>query len=160
VAFKFTPGTREAIGQAVDHFMDGLGKRGAETARRLCPVDTGFLRSTIGHTYRTEDRTIVIHADANYSIYVEYGTSSHRAQPFLRPAVLELQRATKSVRVEAAMQTRPGTAWTPKALEGKRRPAHRKRPAQGIKVSVQRHKLDRRRKAPRTGGIGWDWLKE
>ena len=57
-------------------------------AKRLAPVDTGFLRSSI--------RTDIVGAmaadvvvGASYGIYVELGTSRSGAQPFLAPAAVK-----------------------------------------------------------------------
>lgn len=55
--------------------------------QQVVPVDTGFLRdscfvqvSIVGLRLR-----VVIGAGAPYAVYVELGTSSHGAQPFIRP---------------------------------------------------------------------------
>lgn len=58
------------------------------TAQRLAPVDTGFLRSSIGVTYSGAGATFSasIAATAEYASYVEYGTSRTPPQPFLGPA--------------------------------------------------------------------------
>lgn len=59
-------------------------------SKRLCPVDTGRLRSSIarGEITRTGD-TIEgrIGTDVEYAKHVEYGTTVSRAQPYLRPAL-------------------------------------------------------------------------
>ncbi|WBA43168.1 HK97 gp10 family phage protein [Hymenobacter canadensis] len=54
-------------------------------AKRLAPVDTGFLRSTI-HANLGGNFSGRVSADSAYAIHVEFGTSRMRAQPFLRPA--------------------------------------------------------------------------
>jgi len=59
----------------------------AEEARRLCPVDTGFLRSRIEVVDLGADGAGV-RDDAEYAPFVEFGTVKMAAQPFLRPAVL------------------------------------------------------------------------
>lgn len=56
------------------------------TARELCPVRTGYLRSTI-HCDVSGDM-IECYADADYAQYVEYGTSRMAAQPYFEPALL------------------------------------------------------------------------
>lgn len=59
-------------------------------AKEYCPVRTGTLRRSI-HTeieYPDQNRVVaLIGPDAPYGVYVEYGTSRMRAQPYLRPAV-------------------------------------------------------------------------
>lgn len=58
-------------------------------AKRLCPVDTGRLRSSIGKRLeqRPDGPTGVIGSNVEYAVYVEFGTSRSPAQPFLRPAL-------------------------------------------------------------------------
>lgn len=58
------------------------------SAKRLCPVDTGRLRSSITHSIERDSEGLVafVGTDVNYALYVELGTRHTRAQPFLRPA--------------------------------------------------------------------------
>lgn len=58
-------------------------------AKRLCPVDTGRLRSSITHSVERDGRGLVgfVGTNVEYAIYVEFGTRYMRAQPFLRPAL-------------------------------------------------------------------------
>ena len=75
-----------------------------EEAKRRCPVDSGFLQSTI-HRLRSigkaknrqEDGVIV---GASYALYVHNGTRNQRAQPFLLEA-FEAVRAKFTVAVKA-----------------------------------------------------------
>ena len=62
----------------------------ADTARALCPVDTGYLRSTIKAEVR--GNTAVISASAPYAAYVELGTLKQSPQPFLLPALLSCEK--------------------------------------------------------------------
>ncbi len=57
----------------------------ADDMRRLVPVDTGALRSSIEDTY--VDPTGVITVGTDYWRYVEYGTRYMDAQPYIRPAL-------------------------------------------------------------------------
>jgi HK97 gp10 family phage protein len=56
-------------------------------ARRLVPVRTGYLRSTI--YARIQEWVAQIGADAAYSLFMELGTRYMRAQPYLWPAIQE-----------------------------------------------------------------------
>jgi len=58
-------------------------------AKRLCPVDTGRLRSSITHEMGGDNEGIVARVGTNvdYARHIEYGTSRSRPQPFLRPAL-------------------------------------------------------------------------
>lgn len=59
------------------------------TAKQLCPVDTGRLRSSIARALDQDARGLVgiVGTDVDYAPYVELGTSRAGAQPFLRPAL-------------------------------------------------------------------------
>lgn len=58
-------------------------------AKRLCPVDTGRLRSSIGWRLTVDARGLaaLIGTNVSYAPPVEFGTYRTRAQPFLRPAL-------------------------------------------------------------------------
>lgn len=58
-------------------------------AARICPVDTGRLRSSLAYEIETKGKEIIgrIGTNVEYSIFVEYGTSRMAAQPYLRPAL-------------------------------------------------------------------------
>lgn len=66
-----------------------VGHRVTNKAKRLCPVDTGNLRSSINNELRSENGHLVVRVGTNvaYAPYVEFGTRRMRAQPFLRPAL-------------------------------------------------------------------------
>lgn len=85
---------------ALDRLLNGpqgdiakdLAKRAVKveaTAKRLCPVDTGRLRSSITHQLATDARGLhaLIGSNVEYAIFVELGTMANRAQPYLRPAL-------------------------------------------------------------------------
>lgn len=58
-------------------------------AKRLAPVDTGRLRSSITHSIERERDGLVgiVGTDVDYAAFVELGTSRAAAKPFLRPAL-------------------------------------------------------------------------
>lgn len=58
-------------------------------AKRLCPVDTGRLRSSITHSIEHDSLGLVafIGTNVEYAIYQELGTKFQRPQPYLRPAL-------------------------------------------------------------------------
>lgn len=58
-------------------------------ARRLCPVDTGRLRSSIVHVVKDSGRKldISIGTNVNYAADVEYGTAPHVIRPVNRKAL-------------------------------------------------------------------------
>lgn len=59
-------------------------------AQQRAPVDTGHLRSSILTTFEGDGRsgsmTGVVTANADYSGFVEFGTSTAAGQPFMAPA--------------------------------------------------------------------------
>ena len=56
-------------------------------ARTLAPVDTGNLRGSIQVRPASPALTEAsVGPEAEYGVYVEYGTSRMSAQPFMRPA--------------------------------------------------------------------------
>lgn len=67
------------------------------TAKMLCPVDTGRLRASIYSRSGRDSRGYFVEIGTNvaYAAFVEFGTSRARAQPYLVPA---LARATGFMR--------------------------------------------------------------
>lgn len=57
-----------------------------EAAYAWCPVDTGYLRSTI-YSEAVGDLEADCWADAEYAQYQEYGTWCMAAQPYFEPAI-------------------------------------------------------------------------
>ena len=55
-------------------------------AKRLCPVDTGRLRSSIRPRLDAAKLDAEVYTDVYYAEYVEFGTVHMQAEPFLRPA--------------------------------------------------------------------------
>lgn len=68
-------------------------------ARRLVPVRTGYLRSTI--FARIQEWQAEVGAEAAYAANVEFGTRYAMAQPFLDPAVQTRLPELERVLVEA-----------------------------------------------------------
>lgn len=58
-------------------------------AKRLCPVVTGRLRSSITHDLEHDSQGLVafVGSDVHYAPHVELGTRYQRPQPYLRPAL-------------------------------------------------------------------------
>ena len=67
-------------------------------AKRRAPVLTGNLRSSINN--RTDDTGAYCDANAEYSVFVEYGTSRQPSQEFLRPALYDNSRKLKDLYVK------------------------------------------------------------
>lgn len=79
---RIGPETRRKCGVSVrkrSHDIENLAKQRA-------PVDTGYLRSTIGVTLSDDSLIAVVGASANYAAHVEYGTARMGPRPYLGPA--------------------------------------------------------------------------
>jgi HK97 gp10 family phage protein len=61
-----------------------------ERAQQNAPVDTGFLRDNISVS-ESDDTHAVVTSDAEYSIFVEEGTSKMSPQPFMQPALADVE---------------------------------------------------------------------
>lgn len=96
--------------------LEEVGLAAEGFAKRLCTVDTGLLRNSITHALDGEpvatpeyqdnpgkqfgrydgtapkeggkNRAVFIGTNVEYAPYVELGTSKQKAQPFLKPAVV------------------------------------------------------------------------
>lgn len=85
----------EAVGQAAETY-----------AKKGCPVDTGNLRNSISHDVAqsgSSELAAYIGTNVEYAPYVEMGTSRAKAQPFIRPAVLDHINSYKNI-VKAHLQ--------------------------------------------------------
>lgn len=69
--------------------MAEIAHKVSTDAQGFAPVDTGFLKSKINGIVIRKGVTYIarIRSGAPYSIYQEFGTTRHRAQPFMRPAL-------------------------------------------------------------------------
>lgn len=72
--------------------LGDFAEQAANHCRDICPVDTGYMKSTITvtagtKTMRNRDLSFSIIVSAPYATYVEYGTSRNHPQPFVRPTI-------------------------------------------------------------------------
>ena len=80
--------------KAAELTSEQIAKEIATVARRLAPRDTGFLRKNIRAEKRGRTQWEAV-ASTTYAGYVEFGTSSSAAQPYLRPAADQANRELK-----------------------------------------------------------------
>lgn len=66
--------------------LDEAGTDMENYAKRIVPVKTGLLRSSIGHSVNPGTLQLDFFATAQYAQYVEFGTRRMTARPFMRAA--------------------------------------------------------------------------
>lgn len=80
----------QVMQQVLSAIVDAFGKvsnEALEYMQRIVPIDTGALQAScfVQVTVTGGRIRVVIGAGEPYAVYVELGTSSHGAQPFIRP---------------------------------------------------------------------------
>lgn len=78
---------KAASDEAIARALEMCGMLAEGYAAMKCPVDTGRLRNSITHAPENK-YTEVIGTNVEYAAYVECGTSRQRAQPYLKPALI------------------------------------------------------------------------
>jgi HK97 gp10 family phage protein len=73
----------------------------AGLAQQLAPVDTGYMRDHILQTQEATESNLesIVESQADYSLYVEFGTVNMDAQPFFTPAFESAKRQLDKVKV-------------------------------------------------------------
>jgi len=83
--YTLDPDGKIEIRAHLEKVADRVAEAVASDARRLCPVDTGELVSTITVVQVLAlQRQVWVGSD--HWLYVEYGTRYMHAQPYMRPA--------------------------------------------------------------------------
>lgn len=98
-----------ALQEALIEAFSNLGDTALEYMQNIVPVDTGQLRDSCFVQVNVEGGRIqvIVGAGAPYAVYVELGTSSHSAQPFIRPTFdYVVQQLATIVRNEVASRGR------------------------------------------------------
>lgn len=91
----FLANTQKAIKDATWKQVRGAGIRVYYDAIRRAPVDTGHLVASMYMFPHKDILAVEIGNNAEYSGYVEFGTSRTPAQPFLLPALAAEQKHFK-----------------------------------------------------------------
>lgn len=71
--------------RAIASALEAVGIEAEGDAKELCPVDTGRLRNSITHAIDAGEKAVYIGTNVEYAPYIELGTSTRAAQPFLLP---------------------------------------------------------------------------
>lgn len=66
--------------------LNAVGKFLVKKMDYYVPVDTGYLRSR--NEYVIANNELYIQNDCHYAIFQEFGTYKMKAQPFIRPSVM------------------------------------------------------------------------
>lgn len=102
VAIKWGVLDGRVLNKAVrKHVQERIEKAGAQAfvnAKNSCPVDTGFMRSTI-RIVNIGYYKFVLKASAFYTVFVHNGTSLMAARPFLYNAVAQAMRSLSRSKV-------------------------------------------------------------
>ena len=75
-----------AVEKAARRALEICGGKAETYAKRLCPVDTGRLRSSIAHQAESA-YVMAVGTNVEYAPYVELGTYKMSARPYITPAV-------------------------------------------------------------------------
>lgn len=81
--FKSQPA---AIQREADAIVQNTALRVETRAKKMAPVDTGYLKQHI-QAKKTGMLSAEVDSTANYSIYLEMGTRKMPPKPFMRPAM-------------------------------------------------------------------------
>jgi len=84
-----TPELLQAIDEHLPDIMDAIGATAEGYAKQRCPVDTGRLRNSITHQVTDDGRTVLIGTNVEYAPYVEYGSSTRKPKPYIKPAITD-----------------------------------------------------------------------
>jgi len=92
VIIKKTGFNMAGLSRRVRGNIAGVLNGGAEScislAQQLAPVDTGFMKENIAQTEEAtaDNLKVTMESQADYSVFIEYGTVNMEAQPFMTPA--------------------------------------------------------------------------
>jgi HK97 gp10 family phage protein len=96
--------TEEANKHLLDvavHELNSAGSAMADIARQLAPVKTGYMHDHLFQTQEASESNLeaIVESQADYSLYVEFGTVNMDAQPFFTPAFESAKRQLSKVKV-------------------------------------------------------------
>lgn len=96
---------KENLSKYVDETLGAAANEGVNlacqvilaSAIRNCPVDSGQLQNSLTMDVNDETHTGSVGTNVEYAPYVEIGTTGHKPQPFLQPAVEQNKDKIKEV---------------------------------------------------------------
>ena len=90
----FSAMVEEAAFSQIETALEKVGLTSERYAKLACPVDTGRL-SSISHTH--DKNTAYVGTNVEYGPYVEMGTVNTKAQPYLKPAIVDHIQEYKNI---------------------------------------------------------------
>lgn len=80
-----------AMQAALPPILETCGLVAENYSKRLCPVDTGRLRSSITHAVDMSEQSVEIGTNVEYAAAQEFGDYTHKVgqSPYLRPAIAD-----------------------------------------------------------------------
>lgn len=91
----FSTMVEEAAFSQIEIALEKVGLMAERNAKIACPVDTGRLRGSISHTH--DKNTAYVGTNVEYAPYVEMGTVNTKAQPYLKPAIVNHVQEYKNI---------------------------------------------------------------
>ncbi|KND38481.1 HK97-gp10 family putative phage morphogenesis protein [Streptomyces acidiscabies] len=86
VRFEIDPSWQQHLEPEENAALEMLGDQILPDMQRHCPVRTGRLKSSL--EAQVENSVLRVGSrDVDYSVDVELGTSTHPAEPYMRPAL-------------------------------------------------------------------------
>lgn len=82
--------------EPLQQVVKASGSKLQQKAMYYVPVDTGFLKGSIGLALTVGKLEAVVEPTAHYATYVEYGTYKMQSQPYMRPAFYDIEPEFKS----------------------------------------------------------------
>ena len=77
----------KALKEAKRTALEAIGLQAQSYVFWITPADTGRLMNSISHRV-IDDESVAIGTNVEYAAYVELGTSKTRAQPYLKPGIM------------------------------------------------------------------------
>lgn len=84
-----------ALNEKSDEILKEIAESAEKYAKDMCPVDTGRLKKSIKS--EIDGSTLTISANTEYAAAVELGTSTRKAQPFIKPAMSKYSAEYKKI---------------------------------------------------------------
>lgn len=85
----------DMINAKVKEALQEMGIKAVSEIKANAPVDTGTLRRS--YTYITENFSVIVGTDVDYSIYVEFKPSNRSGRPHFRNSLESLQQEFEDI---------------------------------------------------------------